>query len=241
MNAYYIFNVFKMSLLEEHKAERKARIRAAAKKLIATHGYEGLTMRELAAEARVSVPTLYNLFGSKDAILVAELQASAVDMAGAMPKIGSTGFFARGMVAFELGYRLIESNQALFRGAMTMFLCSPDALPMRARVEDGYVAIMESNLAAAKAAGQLADWAEPAIAARHMFGIYMSCLLAWGAGDMDLAQFRTASLSAIAHVIAGVARGPFLADVEACLREIGPATLQLQLQQTQRPAQEDRK
>jgi AcrR family transcriptional regulator len=218
-------NVFKMSLFEEHKTERRARIRAAAKKLLATHGYEGLTMRELAAEARVSVPTLYNLFGSKDAILVAELEASAVRLAGALPVPGTTGYFARGMVAFELGTRLIEEEPALFRAAMTMFLTSPDAQPMRARVEDGYIAIMQANLAAAKAAGQLADWAEPAIVARHMFAQYMSAFLAWGVGDLDLAEFRLAALSGICHLLAGVTRGEFAADVEARLRELAPETL----------------
>jgi AcrR family transcriptional regulator len=214
-----------MSLLEEHKAERKARIRAAAKKLLATHGYDGLTMRELAAEARVSVPTLYNLFGSKDAILVAELEASTARLAGAMPT-GATGYFARGQASFEIGMRLIEEEPALFRAAMKMFLTSPDAQPMRARVEDGYIAIMQANLAAAKAAGELADWAEPAIVARHMFALFMSTFLAWGLGEISLEQFRVAALSGICHMLAGVARGRFAADVEARLRELRPVTLQ---------------
>jgi AcrR family transcriptional regulator len=60
-----------MSLFEEHKAERRARIISAARELVTKHGYDGLTMRDLAAAARVSVPTLYNLFGGKDAILAA--------------------------------------------------------------------------------------------------------------------------------------------------------------------------
>ncbi|MGH9362599.1 MAG: TetR/AcrR family transcriptional regulator, partial [Thermoanaerobaculia bacterium] len=63
-----------MSLLEEHKAERRARILAAARELIAERGYEGLTMRDLAHASRVSVPTLYNLFGGKQAILLGELE-----------------------------------------------------------------------------------------------------------------------------------------------------------------------
>lgn len=44
-----------MSLFEEHKAERRARIIAAARALVTKHGYDGLTMRDLAAAARVSV------------------------------------------------------------------------------------------------------------------------------------------------------------------------------------------
>ena len=37
-----------MGLIDEHKAERRARILAAARTLIAQRGYDGLTMRDLA-------------------------------------------------------------------------------------------------------------------------------------------------------------------------------------------------
>jgi len=91
---------------------------------------------------------------------------------------------------------------------------------MRHRIEDGYIMIMASNLAAAKAAGQLADWAEPEIVARHMFAQYIAGLIAWGLGELDVDTFRMAALSGLCHLLAGVARGPFLADVEAKVRTL---------------------
>ncbi len=63
-----------MNLFEEHKAERRARILAAARELIAERGYDGITMRDLARASRVSVPTLYDLFGGKQALLLGELE-----------------------------------------------------------------------------------------------------------------------------------------------------------------------
>src|SRR5262245_6474359 len=96
-----------MSLFDEHKAERRARIGKAARQLIAERGYEGLTMRDLAQKARVAVPTLYNLFGSKDAILIAELEAHANHVASQL-RLGGDSFFARGMAAFEAGMRVVE-------------------------------------------------------------------------------------------------------------------------------------
>jgi len=213
-----------MGLLEEHKTERRGRILAAARTLITSRGYDGLTMRELAATARVSVPTLYNLFGSKDAILVAELEASAVRLAAQLPRAGDS-FFARGMAAFEAGMRLIEDDPDLYRAVMRMFLtsASPETETMRTRVEGGYLAMMEANLSAAQAAGQLAPWADPPIVARHMFSIYVSAFLGWGMGALDLATFRAAALSGICHLLAGVARGPFATDVEARLVELRTA------------------
>lgn len=205
--------------MDEHKAERRERIRKAARQLVATRGYEGLTMRELAQTARVAVPTLYNLFGSKDAILVAELEAQATEIAAQLP-VGGDSYFARGMAAFEMGMRLVEAAPDLYRAVMQMFLTSPETAGMRHRLEDGYIAIMASNLTAAKAAGQLADWADPIMIARHMFALYMSAFLAWGLGELDLAAFRAAALSGVCHMLIGPARGAFAADVEAKLRSL---------------------
>jgi len=210
-----------MGLLEEHKAERRERIARVARALVAERGYDGLTMRELARAARVAVPTLYNLFGSKDAILVAELEASARHIASRLPT-GGDSFFARGMAGFEAGMSLIEQAPEFYRAVMRMFMTSPETDAMRRRVEEGYMAIMASNLSAAKAAGQLADWAEPAVVARHMFALYMASFLAWGMGELDLASFRAAALSGCCHLLAGVARGQFAADVEARIRELPP-------------------
>jgi AcrR family transcriptional regulator len=207
-----------MSLFEEHKTERRTRIMAAARKLVVTKGYAGLTMRDLARAARVSVPTLYNLFGSKDAILVAELEASAPRIAARM--IAGNSFFTRGMAAFEAGMELIEEAPEFHRAVMQMAMTSPETAPMRRRAEESYIAIMAGNLKLAKAADQLARWAEPEIVARHMFAQYMACFLAWGLGELDWKLFRTAALSGICHILAGVARGAFADEVLAFIQEL---------------------
>ena len=208
-----------MGLLEEHKAERRERIVKAAKKLVAERGYDGLTMRDLADAARVSVPTLYNLFGSKDAILVTELEAMASAIARALPTSGES-FLERGMAAFDAGMKILEASPAFFRAVIQMFLTSPETGEVRERVELGFVKIMEANLRAAKAAGQLADWAEPAIVARHMYTQQVAGFLGWGLGQVDFATFRAGTVSACAHILAGVARGAFAAEVEAQIKHL---------------------
>ena len=211
-----------MSLLEEHKAERRERIISAARTLVTKHGYDGLTMRDLAAAARVSVPTLYNLFGSKDAILVAELGRTAIAIASRIQQQGS--FFARGMAAFDAGMDQIEQQPAFYRAVMQMFLTSPETGDMRRRSEEGYIAIMASNLRAAKQAGQLAEWAEPEVVSRHMYGLYISIFMAWAADELDMPSFRAAAQSGICHLLIGVTRGPFAVEVEAQLKKLYRAT-----------------
>ena len=213
-----------MGLLADQKAERRDRILAAARRLIADEGYDALSMRTLARESRVSVPTLYNLFGSKDAILIAELHGIARRVAAAQPAIPS-GYFQRGMAAFDLGMRLIEEAPEFFRAVVQMVITSRETDEMRRRVEDAFVTIMQSNLAAAKWAGQLHDWAEPMIVARHIFAAEMAPFLAWGLGQIDFRTFRLAAESGTCHVLAGVASGQFHAEVVQRIRDLRHDTL----------------
>jgi len=210
-----------MSLFDEHKAERRERILDAARKLVAERGYDGLTMRDLARAAKVSVPTLYNLFGSKDAILVTELEAMASTIARALPMTGES-FLQRGRAAFDAGMQIIEASPAFFRAVIQMFMTSTETAETRMRVEQGFVAVMEANLRAAQQAGQLADWASPAIVARHMYQIHAASFLGWGLGHIDFETFRAATLSGCAHLLAGVARGPFAVEVLAELEKLQP-------------------
>lgn len=62
-----------MGRREQNKAEKRARIIAAAKEIIASEGIEHCTMRYLAEVAELSPRTTYNLFASKTDILVAIL------------------------------------------------------------------------------------------------------------------------------------------------------------------------
>jgi AcrR family transcriptional regulator len=48
---------------------QRARILAAATDLIAAHGVEGMTMRQLAAACELNIATLYHYFGSKSDLL----------------------------------------------------------------------------------------------------------------------------------------------------------------------------
>jgi AcrR family transcriptional regulator len=208
-----------MSLFDEHKAERRERILEVARRLVAERGYEGLTMRDLARAAKVSVPTLYNLFGSKDAILVTELEAMAAKIAQAMPTTGDS-FLQRGMATFDAGMAILEASPAFFRAVMQMFLTSSETIDARRRVELEFIEIMATTLRAAKAAGQLADWADPSIVARHMYTQHSAMYLAWSLGEVDFATFRAATLSGHAHILAGVARGAFAVEVEAALKNL---------------------
>jgi AcrR family transcriptional regulator len=210
-----------MGLLEEHKSERRARILAAARQQLAKHGYDGLTMRDLAQAARVSVPTLYNLFGGKDAILAAAMSES-VERVASIAVPAETSYFERAKLGFDTGMAMIADAPDFYRRLIPLFMTSQEAKPIRLRTELGFLTLMTGNLTAARDAGQLQPWADPRVVAGHMWAQYMAAFLHWGIGECSLEEFRTVALSGICHLLLGVARGRFAEEVSATLRELAP-------------------
>ena len=57
---------------------RREKILSAARKLVASQGYDGMVMSDLAEVAEVSPTTLYNLFNTKDELLLEALRGLMV-------------------------------------------------------------------------------------------------------------------------------------------------------------------
>ncbi|NNE73196.1 MAG: TetR/AcrR family transcriptional regulator, partial [Acidimicrobiales bacterium] len=62
-----------LTLREQKRAERQARVIETALRLAADGGYEAVQMRDVAARSEVALGTIYRYFSSKDAILIAGL------------------------------------------------------------------------------------------------------------------------------------------------------------------------
>ena len=54
-----------------NKERRKARILSEARNLIAEEGFDALTISELAVRSEVTIPTVHNLLGKKNDIVLA--------------------------------------------------------------------------------------------------------------------------------------------------------------------------
>ena len=65
--------------LTPNQRERRQRILTAARDSVAAHGYHGMIMREVAIAAKVSPTTLYNLYNTKDELLLAALRDAMQD------------------------------------------------------------------------------------------------------------------------------------------------------------------
>src|SRR5437764_786041 len=131
-----------MSLHEENKAERRSRIIEAARRLIAADGYDGLNMRALADAAHVSVPTLYNLFGSKHAILAAEMQDAFRNIAAAFDLAKRGDAVERAATLLQAGIKNLVAVPGYYRELVHVMLSSREPDELRRSIEDQYAALM---------------------------------------------------------------------------------------------------
>ncbi len=196
-----------MNLFEKHKAERRARILAAARELIADRGYGGLTMRDLARASRVSVPTLYNLFGAKQALLLGELEETFAAVVKALEEARGGSFVARAFATCEAGNRELLAVPRYTRELVHLFLTSEETRPLRRDINERYVQLMAGILGAGQAAGDLLAWVDPVVVARRMFAHYIHAMIEWAQGDLDADGFRAATLYGMSLMLLGLARG----------------------------------
>ena len=204
-----------MGLLQEHKDERRRRILEAARHLMAERGFEALSMRALADASRVSVPTLYNLFGSKHAILAAEMQDTFADIARSIEQAPSGDALHRAATLLEAGIRNMLAVPGFARELVHVMLTHREMDPMRHQIEQQYIAFMAANLRAGQAEGALADWFDADVLSRQMFATFMTAVLGWAKGDLSDDNFRHAATFGQSMLLLGVVRGDAAERVRA--------------------------
>ena len=208
------------NLFEEHKAERRQRILAAARRLIARGGWERLAMRDLATEARVSVPTVYSLVGGKAQLLSALVEAQLSEVARALGTVptGET-VVERAAALCEAGHRVLLDAPAYTRELVHLFLTSEDARPVRRAMDERNLALMTALLAGGQAEGDLEPWIDPRVVARTLYSLFITNLIGWAMGELDDAGLEAATCLGNSLVLLGVARGRARARLERYLRE----------------------
>jgi AcrR family transcriptional regulator len=212
--------VLKSSLVEHHKAERRRRILAAARRLIARHGFDGLTMRDLAEASRVSVPTLYNLFGGKHAILAAELEETFTAIARTLLSSPQGDAVDRAFALYDAGIRELVAVADYYRELVRVFLTDRANDELRRGIDQQFIAAMADNLRAGQAAGQIADWVDAELLSSQLYFQYMVTVLGWARGELDDDQFRAIAHHGLAMLLLGVARGDAQRRVERRARDL---------------------
>lgn len=189
-----------MSRLEQQMSERRERILEAARSIIAEAGYAGLSMRVLARASRVTVPTIYNLIGSKEDVLV---EAVA----------DQTRRFVAGLEGRSDLLSVIEAAiddfvalPAYYRSLLPALAASSSAAGRQS--QRAMRKQIEAALRAARAAGDLKEGMDPRVLSQRIQTHFDATSMQWSDGYLDDAAFRAAALFEAALVGVAIFEGP---------------------------------
>jgi AcrR family transcriptional regulator len=179
-----------MNLIEEQALERRERILETVRQCIASQGALNLTIRDLATACRVSVPTLYRTFGSKEQLLVAAIRSffNSDVLGGKLENTRASGA-PRLLAIVDLCSQTIEEmpeyNQQLF----TLFMNSDYGGQLGWDITES---ISQSALQALKEIQQdkeLHNWVDPEVLAERIAAQCIITVLEFCNGDLDIDSF----------------------------------------------------
>ena len=189
----------------ERQQQRQLTILEAARDVLAEKGYDGVTMNELAEKAGVVKKTLYNLYGSKDDLLLAAIsevidgyRGEAVSAERGIPSIiASRAAGARQVVATP------EYAEAMARALM------------QAEAGHALVEVLLSNsvadhivdLEAAQTHGELEAFVDVPRLAEQIVGQSWGVLLLWVKGLVSLDEFESRSVGGLLLLLLAATRG----------------------------------
>jgi AcrR family transcriptional regulator len=101
----------------EHDETTRAKLRAAAERLVADGGPDALSVRSVADEAGTTTRAVYSLFGSKDGLVAALAQTAFELLYDGIDRLPETNDPAADLVAIgtEVVRGLVREHPALFR------------------------------------------------------------------------------------------------------------------------------
>jgi AcrR family transcriptional regulator len=158
-----------------HMNRRRNRILDAARELISEQGFENLTMRALAQASGVTVPTIYNLIGNKDAVLGATIHD------GTMRFFGDVRSSANPIAILEKNVTELLRQPAYYRPLLRILL-NGGASEAMAEIDALYLRHLRETLKAMAERGELEPWVDCDILAERLLSNLYGAASEWATG-----------------------------------------------------------
>ena len=206
-----------------NKIRRKERILSCARQIIATQGYDALTLAQLASDAEVTIPTIHNLLGKKSQI-IEHLVGDVVSRIGRVlsrqaddDPITAVQVFTKELIS------LYAQDEAFYKAAFVagerakLFEHhSPQGIFMRS------IGLAVEVCADAKAKGYLLGEIETDILAEQLFGGQRLARHDWMNNYIDLKTYKSRVLSGMFTVLAADATPAFRERLISEIRGLSP-------------------
>jgi len=207
-----------MDLVTEQKLERRERMLAAVRELVAERGWADLTVRDLAQRCRVSIPTLYNQFGGKDGLLAAAVEGHFRQLLERIAEDGGPGGWRRLVALADRCAENMTRQSAYHRSLIEAFAVARETGPVQTGLVTDLTAAFAAELAAMREQGQLVDWVDPALLAAQLTAACVSASVSWARGGLSDAGLRCAMTHAASLLVLGVATGAAQRGLEKSAR-----------------------
>jgi AcrR family transcriptional regulator len=211
-----------MTLHDEHKAERRVRILSAARRLIARRGVARLNMRDLADEARVSVPTVYNLIGGKQELLTTLLQSLIEGVASAQVSLDPKASFVDRANAMCLATQNALLEMPDYARELVLALLTADDGGVRQAIDRKSIELTANLLRLGQAEGELVEWADSELVAGAMYMALVAAMIRWAKREIDDEGLCRWISAGTGLALLGVTRGRARTQMEELLKSIPP-------------------
>lgn len=177
-----------MATREESKTKRRRQIVRAARALMQQTGSTGFSMRALADQASVSIATPYNLFGSKQAIMFAVLDADLEAYQTRLAKLRAD--------EIEVFFKAVSLATSLYSTAPTFYkavlfaVYNDGGREYRSMFSGPRHAMWKSMVQSAIDADALAQDVDPDVFAVNLARLFFASILEWVHGELSLPELE---------------------------------------------------
>jgi AcrR family transcriptional regulator len=215
----------RVDFLAQQMAERRERILAAAREIIGQRGYEALTMRDLARASRVTVPTVYNLVGSKEEVLFAAIEEQTQRFEAGLGGGSELPPAQRVIAIVDAAATEYLRMPRYYRALLTLLFVSDSAHTMRRRVDRAISTPMGEALAALREAGELASWIELRPLRGRLRAHLQMTSLQWAVGGLSDDGLRAAARYGAALLMCAASTGTTRSYYECVAQAAQPAAI----------------
>jgi AcrR family transcriptional regulator len=209
--------VRKLTPLQE---DRRDQILSSTREMVAEYGYEGMVMSQVAKRANVSPTTLYNLYNTKDLLIMASLR----ELLGNNAKMIAQSSGGPGLrylyKSIENGSQMARDNPAYADAIVVALQRASGGDPLvRALLEIGSKDMRVSLDAMAKE-NQLASAVNTAELGRSLTGVYWSSFILWNKGLLELRELDHALKLNFLSVMVASTVGETALELQALLADL---------------------
>lgn len=204
---------------EQAKAERRTRIVQATYALLREVGMDGISIKLVAERAEVSAATVYNLFGTKNAILKQVLDLDLEQFEARVARLKSKDALQRIFDAVHVAARLYEDDPGFYRATMMVRPVSgaPDVYAAR---RDPRLAFWRGMIEAAVAEGHLRRDVNDEVLGTLLNHITAGVLADWIAHVISVRQLEREICFGFAVALRAFSTGPASAVLDGRIDEL---------------------